>query len=230
MNLIAMIPARLSSKRIPRKNIRYFGEKPLIQYPIDLAVESHLFDSVWVTSEAKELKAFVESKGAFFHQRPEEHSSDQATNRGFTYDFMLSHPCDFIVMVNTTSPLLREQTIRAFVSFVQENQYDTVLSVVSEKAECFYKGEPFNFSLEQKVNSQMLEPIEKTVWALTAWRREPFIKRCEEGVEAVFGGKLGKFAIPKDEACDLDTSEDWNIAEGILQARNQTAVSRYLML
>ena len=38
--MTAMIPARLGSKRIPKKNIRYMGEKPLIQYPIDLAKSS----------------------------------------------------------------------------------------------------------------------------------------------------------------------------------------------
>ena len=35
--LVAMIPARMCSKRIPKKNIRYMLDKPLIQYPIDLA-------------------------------------------------------------------------------------------------------------------------------------------------------------------------------------------------
>jgi CMP-N-acetylneuraminic acid synthetase len=38
----------------------------------------------------------------------------------------------------------------------------------------------------------------------------------------VFGGRLGKFDIPKDESCDLDTEEDWKIAEGIMTARNNT--------
>lgn len=219
MNIIAMIPARLSSKRIPQKNIRYMGDKPLIQYPIDLAVSSGLFQSVWVTTESSGLQPFVEKCGAQFHQRPAELSTDTATNSNFTYEFMQKHMCDFIVMVNTTSPLLRAATLQSFVAKVETNAYDTVMSVVAEQAESFYKGEPLNFSLQKKVNSQQLEPVEKIVWALTAWRRETFLQLCDEGKEPVFGGKLGRFAIPKDEACDLDTPEDWRIAEGILQAR-----------
>lgn len=52
----------------------------------------------------------------------------------------------------------------------------------------------------------------------------------EAGENPVFGGKLGRFEIPKDEACDLDTEEDWRIAEGILQARNCIAEKKYMYL
>jgi CMP-N-acetylneuraminic acid synthetase len=51
----------------------------------------------------------------------------------------------------------------------------------------------------------------------------------ERGENPVFGGRLGRFLIPKDEACDLDAPEDWNIAEGILMSRQELAKEeRYL--
>ena len=53
--MIAMIPARMGSKRIPKKNIRYMLDKPLIQYPIELAVNSEEIDSVWINTESEEL-------------------------------------------------------------------------------------------------------------------------------------------------------------------------------
>ena len=108
-----------------------------------------------------------------------------------------------------------------FLDYVEENDFDTVLSVISEKEETFFRGEPLNFSLKEKINSQFLEPTEKIVWALTAWRRSSFMRMQEEGINPVFGGNLGRFAIPKDESCDLDTPEDWRIAEGILMSRNE---------
>ena len=141
--------------------------------------------------------------------------------RRFTYEFMQKHKCDYVVMVNPTSPMLRQETIDRFLDYVEENDYDTVMSVISEKEETFFRGKPLNFSLEEKVNSQLLEPTEKIVWALTAWKRETFMKLQESGINPVFGGRLGRFAIPKDEACDLDTPEDWRIAEGILMSRNE---------
>lgn len=221
--LIAMIPARLGSKRIPKKNLRYLGGKPLIQYPIDLALQIPEFDSVWVNTESEALGRVIEKMGAKFHKRPEEFSADNCTNREFTYHFMCNHECDYVIMVNSTSPLLRKGTIESFVEFVLKHDYDTVLSTVSDKAESFYKGAPINFDIRNKVNSQMLEPVEKTVWALTAWKRQTFIRLEQQGICPIFGGSLGTFLIPKDEACDLDTEEDWKIAEGSIRARNDMA-------
>lgn len=225
---IAMIPARLGSKRIPKKNIRYMLDKPLIQYPIDLVKQSSCFDSVWVNTECEELGKIVQTLGASFHKRPAELATDTATNRDFTYEFLKNHECDYVIMVNTTSPLLRQDTMNRFMEFVEANDFDTVMSVVVEKEETFFKGEPLNFSLDKKVNSQLLEPTEAIVWALTAWKRSSFIEMQEAGINPIFGGKLGRFAIPKDEACDLDTEEDWNIAEGILTARDRKSEKRYL--
>ena len=215
---IAMIPARLGSKRIPRKNIRYMLDKPLIQYPIDLVLQSDRFDSVWVNTESNELGKAAQLLGAKFHERPAELATDTATNRDITYEFMKKHECDYVIMV----------TMNRFLDYIDENDFDTVLSVVAEKEETFFKGKPLNFSLEEKINSQLLEPTEAVVWALTAWKRSTFIAMQEQGRNPVFGGKLGTFAIPKDESCDLDTEEDWNIAEGILRARQNIQEKRFM--
>ena len=117
-----------------------------------------------------------------------------------------------------------------FLDYIDANDYDTVLSVVAEKEETFFQGKPLNFSFTEKINSQLLEPTEAVVWALTAWKRATFMEMQEKGLNPVFGGKVGKFAIPKDEACDLDTEEDWNIAEGILMSRRNKPERRYMEL
>lgn len=227
--MVAMIPARLGSKRIPKKNLRYLGDKPLIQYPIDIALQIPEFESVWVNTESEALGAAAEKMGARFHKRPEELATDWATNRDFTYEFMQKHKCDYVVMINSTSPLLRLDTIGKFVEYVNNHDYDTILSTISEKAESFYEGKPLNFSVHEKINSQFLHPVELTVWALTAWKRETFVRLQELGECPVFGGKLGTFSIPKDESCDLDTEEDWRIAEGHVAARRcGEVVPRYL--
>lgn len=115
-----------------------------------------------------------------------------------------------------------------FIDFVENYDFDTVLSVIAEKEEIFFKGKPLNFTFNKKVNSQLLEPIEKVCWALTAWKKETFMKLQERGENPVFGGLIGKFLIPKDESCDLDTIEDWNIAEGIIASRINQFEERYI--
>ena len=230
--LIAMIPARMGSKRIPKKNIRYMLDKPLIQYPIELAKNSQAFDSIWINTESEALGHACEKMGIQFHKRPPELASDTATNRDCTYEFLKAHPCDYVVMVNPTSPVLRPETMERFIRFVQENDFDTVMSVESLQAEAFYKGEKINFDGKDKIPSQLLEPVEIVVWALTAWKRDTFIRLQEEGKCPIFGGKLGRFVIPKDEAADLDSEEDWNIAEAALRGRTiaENNEKRYLEL
>lgn len=229
---IAMIPARLGSKRIPKKNIRYMLDKPLIQYPIELALGSRRFKSIWINTESIELGSVAKKMGVGFHQRPKELSSDTATNREFTYEFLQKHICDYVIMINPTSPLLCTDTLNSFLDFVDNNDFDTVLSVVSEKTETFYKGKPVNFPLSEKINSQLLDSVERVVWSLTAWKRDLFIESQEKGENPIFGGNVGLFSIPKDESCDLDTLEDWRIAEGMLTARTLNSFSneRYLQL
>lgn len=227
---IAMIPARLGSKRIPKKNIRYMGDKPLIEYPIRLALASECFDSVWVNTESEELGKCIERLGAKFHQRPIALAGDNATNREFTYEFMQRHECNYVIMINPTSPLLRQNTLNNFMEYVEVHDFDTVLSVIEAREETFYQGKPLNFSLAEKINSQLLEPTESICWALTAWKRSMFMELQEQGINPVFGGSIGRFAIPKDESCDLDTPEDWNIAEGILNSRINKFEERYMDL
>ena len=61
---LAIIPARLGSKRIKKKNIRLFFGKPIISYPIKQLKLSGLFDKIFVSTEDKAVKKIAESYGA----------------------------------------------------------------------------------------------------------------------------------------------------------------------
>ena len=216
-----MIPARLGSKRIPKKNIRQLDGKPLLAYAVDLAKACGHLSEVWVNSESDILGRLAIERGAMFHKRPDALSTDMATNQEFTAEFLTNHDCDFVVMVNSTSPLAKPEVLNEFCNMVKTDSFDTILSVVDEYAECFYKGQPINFPLDKKINSQDLAPIRKVVWAFTAWRRSAFLDADNRGICGSFSGRIGLFSIPKDQACDLDVEEDWNIAEGMLRAAKQ---------
>jgi CMP-N-acetylneuraminic acid synthetase len=161
MKIIAMIPARLGSKRIPKKNLRLLHGKPLLQYAIDLANACDALTEVWVNSESDELGRLALKNGARFHKRPPHLSTDTATNQDFTAEFLQAHECDFVVMVNSTSPLATIDSLNGFCEKVRSDEYDTVMSVIDEYAECFYDGRPVNFPLDKKINSQDLSPVRK---------------------------------------------------------------------
>ena len=61
---IAIIPARLNSKRIKKKNIKLFHKKPIIYYPIKEALKSQLFDKVYVTTDDIKIAKIAKKIGA----------------------------------------------------------------------------------------------------------------------------------------------------------------------
>ena len=63
---IAMIPARMGSKRVPKKNIRLLNGTPLISYIIRAAKESGCFDEIYVNSESDILGQIAKSEGVKF--------------------------------------------------------------------------------------------------------------------------------------------------------------------
>ena len=67
---VAMIPARLGSKRIRKKNLRMLGDKPLIAHVVETALESGEFDDVYINSEAEVFGTVAERYGAKFYRRP----------------------------------------------------------------------------------------------------------------------------------------------------------------
>jgi CMP-N-acetylneuraminic acid synthetase len=219
--LIAMIPARMGSKRLPKKNIRLLQGKPLIQYAIENTLNARCFDEIWVNSESNLIGKLAMEFGVSFHKRPSELASDTTTNQDFILEFLRDHECDYVVMVNPTSPLLQPKTIQYFCEYVKYKEFDTVMSMLKEQAECFFQGKPVNFSTRMKTNSQDLVPVEKIAWALTAWRRVHFLKVADRGECSVFAGRLGLFTIPACEACDIDTQEEWDLAEAMLLFRSK---------
>ena len=80
--IIAIITARGGSKRIPRKNIKEFCGKPIIEYSIEAALKSNIFDEVMVSTDDSEIAQIAINAGAkvpFF--RSEATSNDFSTTR-----------------------------------------------------------------------------------------------------------------------------------------------------
>ena len=61
---IAIITARGGSKRIPRKNIKEFCGRPIIQYPIEAALRSKVFSEVMVSTDSEEIATIAKASGA----------------------------------------------------------------------------------------------------------------------------------------------------------------------
>ena len=150
MKVIGMIPARLGSKRIKKKNLRLIDGKPLISYVLDTVSKCQCFDEVYVNSEALIFNEIAKTYGCGFYKRPESLSSDQATNDVFCYDFMKNVNGDIIIQILPTSPFITTSEIEGFTNFMLKNKCDTLISVEDKQIACTYQGHPINFDRENQ--------------------------------------------------------------------------------
>ena len=104
--IVAMIPARLGSQRIHKKNLRILGDKVLTQWVGKACLEAQIFDDIYINSESNIFEKIASDIGIKFYQRPKELASNSATNDDFGLDFINNIDCDILVQVNPTSPFV----------------------------------------------------------------------------------------------------------------------------
>ncbi len=97
--LIGMIPARLGSERLKRKNLALLAGKPLITYAIDAAKKSKIFDRIVVNSEASEFKKIAKQCGVEFYKRPKSLGSSATKSDDVIYDFLNKYSCHILAWV-----------------------------------------------------------------------------------------------------------------------------------
>ncbi|HIF9178870.1 TPA: cytidylyltransferase domain-containing protein [Photobacterium damselae] len=138
MKILAIIPARGGSKRLPKKNILNLGGKPLIQWTIEAALKCSQIDTVMVSTDSKEIADISEKAGANVpYLRCSALSSDTASSADVVIDVIeyyesINKKFDAIILLQPTSPLRSSNDIRNAIKLFDEKKASAVVSV----AEC----------------------------------------------------------------------------------------------
>lgn len=227
--IVAMIPARLGSKRIKSKNLRLLEGRPLVCYVASKAKEAGVFTDIYINSEAEIFADIAKQLGIKFYKRKRELADDNATNDMFVLDFINNITCDIIIQINPTSPLLSVEEIKAFVKTMLENDYDTLHSVKKEQIEGLFKGRALNFDpLKKMPRSQDLEPVMLFSSGIMGWKVAKYYENIKKYGCATYGGdgKTGYFPLKGFSNIDIDNEEDFQLAElAILYQKNPTQVA-----
>lgn len=221
MKVVAMIPARMGSKRVKQKNIRLINGKPLIEYVFETVSRLNIFDEIYINSEDEIFAEIAEKYPIKFYKRPAELSRDGATNDQFAYDFLKNVDCDILIQILPTSPLITEQEITRFVTEMLQSEVDTLISVEHKQIACVYQNEPINFD-KVAVNppSQNMTPVMAYATTLMGWKSSTFIENIETHGAAYHGGngRTGYFELRGLSTIDVDREEDFRLAEAIINA------------
>ncbi len=219
MNILAMIPARLGSQRLPQKNLKPLAGVPLVARAIRRCLRAGVFSEVWVNSEAPVFGEIAQAEGVLFHQRPEELGGHTATSEQYIADFLRQHVCDYLVQVHSIAPLLTVRQIREFTRQIETSGNDVLLSYVPEQIECALEGRPINFAFDHKTNSQELQPVQRISWSITGWRRSSYLAAVDKGDCATYAGTVGFHALDRLAGLIIKTQEDFHMAEALLPLR-----------
>ena len=221
--VIAMIPARLNSKRVIKKNLRLIEGKPLISYIIEKVKKIGLFDKIYLNSESEIFQEIAEKEGIDFYKRDRSLSTDKSTNDDFALDFLNNISCDILIQILPTSPLISSSEIENFLLLMHKHKYDTLISVVHTQIASLYNTKPINFN-PLKVNppSQTMEPIKSYATVLMGWKSQKYKENMEKYGCAYHGGdgKTGFFEISGLSTIDIDREDDFLLVERIIKAEN----------
>ncbi|GGP44994.1 pseudaminic acid cytidylyltransferase [Shewanella saliphila] len=223
---IAIIPARGGSKRIPRKNIRPFCDKPIIARSIEAAIESELFDHVIVSTDCQEIAEIARSYGAETpFVRPTELSSDVATTRvvvNHTINWVNDNlgEVDYACCLYATAPFVTAEAIRQSFAQLLDVGSDfcfTVTSFPSPIQRALFmddSGQVEMFSPEHlQSRSQDLIAAYHDAGQFYWGKAEAFLRG-----DIMYSSHATPYIVPRYQVQDIDTEEDWVFAERIFVA------------
>ena len=221
MKFLVVIPARGGSKGIPRKNVRLMVGKPLISYSIDNALNSNYDIDVVVSTDDDEIARISSLYGARIIIRPENLATDSVTLDPVIFHAMCEMEkeknvkYDVVITMQPTSPLLKRETLDAAIEYFVENDFDTVLSGINKPHLSWTEKEgKIVPAYEKRLNRQYLPKNLMETGAFFISKRE-FVKEHSR-----FGPNVSVYEVSENEAIDIDTPQDWWIAEKELSKKN----------
>lgn len=218
---IAIIPARGGSKRIPKKNIKYFLGKPIIAYSIEAALKSEVFDEVMVSTDDSEIEKVALQYGAKVpFLRSIENANDFATTFDVIEEVIASYKLigesfDYGCCIYPTAPLVTSEKLKDFFDFFKKNKFDCVFPVLKYSY-------PIQRALivDSKKKMSMISPehiitrsqdLQQTYHDSGQFYWFDVNKLLKE--KSLWTKNTGVNVISEMEAQDIDNIQDWSIAE-----------------
>lgn len=226
-NIVALIPARGGSKRVPRKNIRMLAGYPLLAYTIAAARQAGIFSGVYVSTEDAITAQIATDYGAEIIDRPAKFATDASPDIEWVQHALgtlRSRPHAF-ALLRPTSPFRMPETIRnAWRIFCElESEGYESLRAVEPVRQHPYKmwmenGDRMHpFMPESFVHDYHSRPTQSLLPVLVQNASlEIALTRITE-CGTITGRNVIPFFMPEYEGFDINTELDWMLAEMLVE-------------
>lgn len=222
--IIAIIPARGGSKRIPRKNIREFCGKPMIAHPIEVALSSGLFDQVVVSTDDKEIARIATDCGASSpFERPSELSDDCTSTLPVIrhaieqIETQQNNKLEYICCIYATAPFVTGRSlVEGYDCLLRDSRLDFSFTATSysfpiqralyldRETDTVKMFQPEYASTRSQDLKEAFHDAGQFYWG----RRDAFLD-----YDNIFYARSTPVILPRYQVQDIDTLEDWSCAE-----------------
>lgn len=223
--IVALVPMKDHSERVPGKNIRDLCGKPLLYYVLDTLHRSRRINGVVVDTDSEVIAALVRQHHPRTEilMRPAELRGDLVTANDLIKWDMTQVEGEHFGQFHATSPLLTPETVdRIVAAYFDSPEHDSLMTVTEHHFWLFRAdGTPINSDTGKLVRSQDLEPLFEDNSAAHLFSRSSF---------AATGSRIGErvqmFPMSKVEAIDIDYEEDFVLAEAVMRSRQVTEIRK----
>ncbi len=232
--LLALVPARGGSKRIPGKNIKPLCGQPLIAYTIANALKANCFSRIIVSTDDPQTADVARDAGAEVPWlRSAETSGDTSSSVDVILEVLSRMEADgdtlpdAVMLLQPTSPFRSVESIHRAIALYETGGGESVVSVSLAKSHPYWckslstEGEllPFLPEVDSALRSQDLPPV----YALNGLIYLASIANIRERCALYSEHTRALLVESEEETVDIDTPFDWLVAEAVCQARQEGA-------
>jgi CMP-N-acetylneuraminic acid synthetase len=209
MKIVSFIPIKLNNQRLPGKNLMVLNGRPLCDYIFRTVASLVSINEKYVYCSDEKITSYI-PQGLRYLKRNTCLDGSEVKGTEIIEHFLRDVKADIYVLTHTTQPFTKPQSIETALSKVLNEGFDSAFSAVEFQDYCWYQGKPLNYSPDNLVTTQNLEPVYMETGAFFIFKREVF-----EATGRRIGRKPYMYIVDQFEQIDIDTAEDFALAETV---------------
>jgi CMP-N-acetylneuraminic acid synthetase len=219
--VVAIVPIKAHSDRLPEKNVRPFAGRPLFHHILATLGETYAVDEILVDTDSDRIAAEAgEFEKVTVTMRPVELQGDMVSvNRIIAHD-LTQTDAQVYLQTHATSPLLREQTISGALSeFARSEEHDSLFSVNRLQTRLYFEnGKAINHDPAELLRTQDLPPVYEENSCLYVFTPESFRAAGDRRI----GNRPIMFETDRIESIDIDDEFTFGLAEMLARYSRET--------
>ena len=215
MKIIALIPARSRSKRIKNKNIKKLLGVPLINWTIRSALKTKQISKIFISTDDEKIINMCKKYNVIVPwKRPARLSGDKVNSTAVALHFLrwyekkYSKP-DGLLLLQPTSPFRKKETIKKAIKLFEKNKNKAIVSfshLSKKKSQLIFYHNKKNNSASKPINSNNMIKLNGLIYLISPKNLRKYKSFFKPHVLPLMQNSI-------EETIDLDTHEDWQMAE-----------------